>query len=186
MPDTQTLDARAVPGRRVEFTRYSDLNKPNAAKPGIITGLVPNQGASVRIRLDGQRSTLHVPPDFQGLTYLDEVVPVPELPMGAFVPTVDQLDGEWEDVPVCSVSEDGDVIALTTDHDKAVRAMTVYRREMAGSLYNPEFDGVDADQVEAHWAVFEWEPEDAEMPWTVRWDASEGDDQAVHIYYLPA
>jgi hypothetical protein len=34
--------------------------------------------------------------------------------------------------------------------------------------------------------VFEWEPEDAESPWTVSWDAAEGDDQAVHIYYLPA
>ncbi|MFD0509400.1 hypothetical protein ACFQ0G_53840 [Streptomyces chiangmaiensis] len=36
------------------------------------------------------------------------------------------------------------------------------------------------------WAVFEWEPEDSECPWTVRWDAVEGDDQAVRIYHLPA
>jgi hypothetical protein len=183
---TTTIDARAVPGRRVLFTRYSDLDKPNAAKPGIITGLVPTQGASVKIRLDGQRHTLHAQPDYQGLTYLDEVGDVPALPMGRFTPTVDELEGEWEGVPVCSVSEDGDVIALTDDHQQAVRAISVYRREMAGCLYNPDFDGVDASEVRPFWAVFEWQPEDSEMPWTVRWDATEGDDQAIRIHYLPA
>jgi hypothetical protein len=183
---TTTIDARAVPGRRVLFTRYSDLDKPNAAEPGIITGLVPTQGSSVKIRLDGQRSPLHVRPDYQGLHYLDEIGDVPALPMGRFTPTVDELEGEWEGVPVCSVSEDGDVIALTDDHQQAVRAISVYRREMAGCLYNPDFDGVDASEVRAFWAVFEWQPEDSEMPWTVRWDATEGDDQAIRIHYLPA
>jgi hypothetical protein len=178
-------DARAVPGRRVLFTRYSDLDKPDAAKPGTITGLVPTQGSSVKIRLDGQRSTLHVPPDYQGLTYLDEIGNVPALPMGRFTPTVDELEGEWEGVPICSIGEDGDVIALTNDHKQAVHAISVYRRDMAGCLYNPDFDAVAAAAVRAFWAVFEWQPEDSEMPWIVRWPA-DGEDHAVRIHYLPA
>ena len=184
---TTTVQEKAVVGRRVLFTRYSDLDKPDSAKPGVITGLVPEQGASVKIRLDGSRSTLHARPGYQGLTYLDETGPVPELPMGRFTPTVDEMEGEWEGVLVCSVSEDGDVIALTGDHKKAVRAITVYRREMAGCIYNPESDAVDPDDVKAWWAIFEWQPEDAEMPWTVRWDDDlEGTDHAIRIHHLPA
>jgi hypothetical protein len=184
---TTSTDTRAHPGRRILFTRYSDLGSNTPAKTGIITALVPEQGASLKIRLDGRRSTLHVPPDYQGLTYLDDVTEVPELPMGRFTPTADELEGEWEGVPLCSIGEDGDVIALTDDHAQAVHAMGVYRRDMASCLYNPDFDEIDPAKVVAHWAVFEWEPEDAECPWTVRWgDDVEGEDQAVRIHYLPA
>ncbi|MFF1298205.1 MULTISPECIES: hypothetical protein [unclassified Streptomyces] len=184
---TTAIDARAVPGRRILFTRFSDLDKPDAAKPGVITGLVPEQRSSVQIRLDGSRSTLHAPPDYQGLTYLDETGPVPDLPMGRFTPTVDEMEGEWEGVLLCSIGEDGDVIALTDNHEKAVRAITVYRREMAGCVYDPEFDAVDPDDVKAWWAIFEWQPEDAEMPWTVHWDDDlEGTDHAIRIHHLPA
>jgi hypothetical protein len=186
---TPTLAEKAVTGRRVTFTYYRDLDQADApAHPGIITGTEPGYSGALlaRIRLDGTRSNLHIPVDYDGITYLDQVVPVPVLPMGRFIPTADQLEGEWEGVLLCSIGEDGDLIALTTDHDMAVRAMSVYRREMAGCLYNPEADAVDARDVQARWAVFEWEPEDAECPWTVDWDAAEGDDQALHIYYLPA
>ncbi|NUS25090.1 MAG: hypothetical protein HOV92_12820 [Streptomyces sp.] len=181
---TTTMNARAVVGRRVMFTRYSDLGKPDAAKPGIITELIPTQGASVRIRLDGQRYTLHARPDYQGLTYLDEVTDVPALPMGAFTPTADDLGGAWEGVPVClleDVAGGEHVIALTGDTAAARTAVATYLTETG---WDVEF--VDLDRLEARWAVFEWEPEDADSPWTVNLDASEDDDQAVHIYYLPA
>jgi hypothetical protein len=186
MTTAQITHPKAEVGRRVMFTRYSDLGATDRPeKPGVITGLKPDQGASVRIRLDGDRSGFYVRPDFEGLRYLDEVGPVPDLPMGRFHPTLDDLEGEWEGVPICSLGEDGELIALAADRDAAVKAANVYRRDMHGCLYNPEFDTVTADQLVAHWAYFEWQPEDAECPWYVHW-THEGDDQAVHVYYLPA
>jgi hypothetical protein len=188
---TSSLKEKAVVGRRVTFTYYRDMDLADPpAHPGIITGTEPGYSGALLalIRLDGTRSTLHIPVAYEGLTYLDEVTEVPELPMGRFTPTPDQLEGEWEGVPICSIGEDGAVIALTDDHEKAVNAIAVYRREMAGCLYNPAFDSVDPDDVVARWAVFEWQPEDAECPWLVSWGdgVAEGDDQAVHIYHLPA
>ncbi|MGW2725521.1 hypothetical protein [Streptomyces sp. NPDC001492] len=181
-----SLTQKAVVGRRIEFTRYSDLKLSDSPKkPGVITGLKPEQGASVRIRLDGRRSTFYTRPDFEGLTYLDDVGPVPALPMGRFHPTLDDLEGEWEGVPICSLGEDGQLIALTADREAATNAMNAYQLDVSGCLYNPAFDMVAADRLEAHWAYFEWQPEDAECPWFVHW-THEGDDQAVHLYYLPA
>lgn len=181
-----TLTEKAVVGRRVTFTYYRDLKQPDAPEhPGTITGLVPDQGASVRIRLDGTRCSLYVRPGYEGLTYLDEVTAVPELPMGRFHPTLDDLEGEWEGVPISSIGEDGELIALTGDLKAAVAAMNAYRRDMSGSLYNPEWDTVTADALVAHWAYFEWQPEDAECPWFVNW-THEGDDHAIQLYYLPA
>lgn len=180
---SSTLAEKAVVGRRITLTRYRDL-PDGPAHPGIITALVPEQGASVRIRLDGKRHTLHVPPDYQGLTYLDEVVDVPDLPMGRFHPTAEQIGGTWEGVPVCQLEDTAGsehVIALTSDPEAARTAVAAYLKQTGWDL-----DYVDLDRLEPRWAVFEWEPEDAETPWTARWDAAEGDDQAVHIYYLPA
>jgi hypothetical protein len=180
---SSTLTEKAVVGRRITFTYYRDLQLADPpAYPGIITGLVPEQGASLKIRLDGRRSTLHSPPDYQGLRYLDEVVAVPELPMGRFTPTADDLEGVWAGVPVCSIGEDGDLIALTGGREKAIAAVRSYLDDQAWV----DLDYVDFDDIRAHWAVFEWEPEDAESPWTVNWDAAEGDDQAIRIHYLPA
>ncbi|WP_330328243.1 hypothetical protein [Streptomyces pseudovenezuelae] len=186
---TLTADVRAVPGRRISFVYLRDMELPDApAYPGVITGTEPGHDTLLAlIRLDGSRSTLRIPVGYEGLTYGDEIGDVPALPMGRFTPTLDQLEGAWEGVPICSLGEDGDVIALTDDHQQAVAAMAVYRRDMAGCLYNPDSDGVDADAVRAFWAVFEWEPEDSEMPWTVQWgDEFEGQDQAIRIHYLPA
>lgn len=179
---TTTLTEKAVAGRRILFTRYSDLGKPDAAKPGIITELIPAQGASLKIRLDGQRYTLNVPPHYEGLTYLDDVVPVPELPMGRFLPVASDQNGFYEKagVLVATVGEEGeDLIVLTTDPVAARAALHEYA----------EWSGLDLDHIgvgdlRPKWAVFEWEPEDAECPWTINWDVSEGDDQAVHIYHL--
>jgi hypothetical protein len=190
MTTAQTTHPQAVPGRRVTFIYYRDMDLPDApAYPGVITGTEPGYSGNLLalIRLDGSRSTLRIPVGYEGLEYGEEVGPVPDLPMGRFTPTLDQLEGEWEGVPLCSIGEDGDVIALTADHGQAVRAMAVYRREMAGCLYNPDFDSVNEAEVRPEWAVFEWQPEDSEIPWTVRWgDEFEGADQAVRIHYLPA
>lgn len=188
MTTTLTEQTKAVRGRRVQLTRYRDLKIPgDHAYPGIITGTEDGfQDTTLAvIRLDGDRHTLRVPTDYQGLTYLDEVTDVPDLPMGRFVPTAEQMEGEWEGVPVCSLNEDGELIALTADRDQAVAAMNVYRREMGGCLYNPEFDTVTPEQPELQWAVFEWQPEDSELDWLVTW-STEGEDQAIQLYYLPA
>ena len=173
------LTEKAVVGRRITLTYYRDLERSDVpVYPGIITGLVPDQEASVRVRLDGTRCNLHVRPGYEGLTYLDEVVPVPDLPMGRFTPTADDFGGDWEGVPIVQC-ESEDIVILTVDQTRAAVALHAFCKDM----------GIDREYLPAmrsRWAVFEWEPEDAELPWTVDWDAAEGDDQAVHIYYLPA
>src|SRR5205823_1111058 len=96
---TSTLTEKAVVGRRITFTYYRDLDQPGPpAYPGIITGTQPGYsgGLVARIRLDGKRSNLAIPVDYEGLTYLDEVVPVPELPMGRFIPVASDENGFYE------------------------------------------------------------------------------------------
>jgi hypothetical protein len=176
---TDTLTQKAVIGRRVLHTRYSDLGKPDAATPGIITELFLNQGGYVKVRLDGQRWTLNVPVMYQGLTYLDQVVPVPELPMGRFHPTADDFGGDWEGVPVCQLGDD-DIIILTADPDAARAALAAFCKDMY-----LDFEFISLEGLEGRWAVFEWQPEDAECPWLMDF-AAESDDQAVRIHYLPA
>lgn len=179
---TSSLVQKAVVGRRVTLTYYRDLQLPNPpVHPGIITSVTEDQ-AGVRIRLDGKRYNLPARADYRGLTYLDEVVPVPALPMGRFTPTAADLLGVWEGVPLSTIGEDGeDLILLTGDLAKARAAAMAYDQEVG---VHP--DSANYDRIQACWAVFEWEPEDAEYPWTVRWDAAEGDDQAIRIHYLPA
>lgn len=183
---TSTLTEKAVAGRRVTFTYHRDRGLPEPpAHPGVITGTEPGASGRLlaRIRLDGTRSNLHVPVDDEGLTYLDQVGPVPELPMGRFVPVPSDTNGIWEKegVPLALIGEDGeDLILITDSAEKARTAAMAYATEVDWDL-----DYVDFDSLQPYWAVFEWEPEDAECPWTVSW-ASKGDAQAVHIYYLPA
>lgn len=181
MTATLTAHPKAVVGRRVEFTFYRDLQLDDPPKhAGVITELIPEQGASVKIRLDGHRTSLHVPPDFEGLTYLEEVGPVPDLPMGSFTPTADDFGGTiHHGIPVCLIDND-DVIALTDDRDTALAALAGYCGNLG--LY---VASVSLDRLEGVWAVFEWLPEDADGPWSVRWPA-EGDDHAIRIHYLPA
>lgn len=177
---TSTLTDKAVVGRRVMLTYYRDLKTKGPERPGVITGIVPTQGASVQIRLDGRRRSLHVPPDYKGLRYLDEIGPVPALPMGRFHPTPDELEGEWEGVPVCSISEGGDIVLLTTDRDRAVAAATAYFNDAGIDLNYVHWKG-----LKPRWAYFEWEPEDSDTDWFQYW-CVEGDDQAIQLYYLPA
>jgi len=185
---TSTLAEKAVVGRRVTFTYYRDLEETDAVThPGIITDTEPgfSEGTLIaRVRLDGKRSSMHIPAAYEGLTYLDEVVPVPELPMGRFLPVASDGNGFYEKagVLVAAVGEDGeDLIVLTGDRVAARAAVGEYAQWTGLDL-----DYIAAGDLRAKWAVFEWEPEDAECPWTVRWDAVEGEDQAVHIYHLPA
>jgi hypothetical protein len=178
---TTCLTEKAVVGRRIEFTYFRDL-PDGPSHPGIITGTEPGYSGNLLalIRLDGKRSTLRIPLDYKGLTYLDQVVPVPALPMGRFTPTADDFGGAWEGVPVLQC-ESEDIVILTADLDAARAALSAFCKDMYLDL---EF--LPLDRLEARWAVFEWQPEDAEYPWTVNWDAAECDDQALHIYYLPA
>lgn len=188
---TSTLMEKAVVGRRVEFAYYSNLQSDSETvwHPGIITGTEPGLSGSLLalIRLDGKRSTLNIPLDYEGLTYLDQVVPVPDLPTGPFIPTAKGPDGfrETAGVLVTAVGEDGeDLIAITTDRDKAAAALRARSVELG---WDPDY--LDFDGVEAGWAVFDWEPVDPDEPWAaddwfVRWDASEVDEKAVHIFHL--
>lgn len=181
-----TVAEKAVVGRRILFTYYRDLKRQDPPQhSGVITDLLLNQGSCVKIRLDGERSSLHIPPHYQGLTYLDEVLdPVPALPMGRFTPTAADLGGAWEGVPVCLLEDAAGgehVIALTGDTTAAHAAVAAYLKQTG---WDVEF--VNLDRLEPRWAVFEWEPEDSDTPWTVNWDATGGDDMAVRIHYLTA
>lgn len=176
---SSTVTEKAVIGRRILFNHAS----LGPDQPAIITRLKEEgYGAGFFIRLDGSRSQTWVPDQFLWrVTFLDEVVPVPEFPTGRFQPTVAEMEGEWEGVLVSTVTEDGDILLVTTDRTAAVRAATAYF-DWAGV----DLDYVHFDSLALRWAAFEWEPEGADADWSVRWDARKGDDQAVHVYHLPA
>ncbi|MEU7338653.1 hypothetical protein [Streptomyces sp. NPDC007074] len=175
---TTALEDLAVRGRRVELALLRD--KDNYL-PGIITNVTTDQ-AALWVRLDGKRCNLPVRADHEYLRYLDEVVDVPDLPMGPFTPGEADMAGVWAGVPLAAIGEDGEaLVLLTDDRDKAVQAATAYDREIGVDIHY-----VDYDQMAARWAVFTWEPEDAEFAWTIRWDVQESDDHAIRVHYLPA
>jgi len=181
------LESLAVTGRRVTFTYHRDRELPDApVHPGIVTGTEPglNGALLAQVRLDGTRCTLTPPADYEGLTYLDEVVPVPDLPMGRFLPVADDRNAFYEKAGVllAPIGEDGeDWVIVTGDAVKARAAAAEYAEETGVDL-----GYVDFDALEPCWAVFEWEAEGSDCPWTVRWDATEGEVMAVRIHYLPA
>lgn len=171
-----TLQQKAVVGRRVEFAYYRDQD---TYLPGIITAITTDP-ASLRIRLDGARSNLPCRHEYKGIRYLDEVGPVPDLPMGRFHPTFRDFDGStYAEVPVC-MFDDEDIVILTADPDAADAALAAYCKTQ-----DMDIEYLDQERLETHWAVFTWEPEDADCPWLMTL-ASEGDDMAVQIHYLPA
>lgn len=171
-----TLENLAVVGRRVELALYRDQDN---YLPGIITAVTDDE-ASLLIRLDGKRYNIPTRTDHPFLRYLDEVVPVPALPMGPFIPTADDMSGVWAGVPLAVLGED-ELILLTGKKAEARGAVVAYGEEMGIDLTS-----IDDEDLRPCWAVFTWEPEDAECPWTVNWAAAEGDEKAVRIYYLPA
>ena len=173
---TLTLDEKAVVGRRVEFAYYRDKD---TYLPGIITAITDDP-ASVRVRLDGARSTVACRADYEGIRYLDTVVPVPDLPMGAFTPTAADFHGPlYAGVPVCQL-DDEDIVILTGDPDAARAALVAYCKAQD---MDPEYG--EEEPLQATWGVFEWQPEDAESPWLMTFDAK-GADGAIQIHYLPA
>ncbi|MDX2765451.1 hypothetical protein [Streptomyces europaeiscabiei] len=185
---TTATHPKAETGRRVEYAYHRSLIDDQATlyAPGIITGTEPGYNGALlaKVRLDGQRSTLHVPVDYDGLRYLDQVTPVPDLPMGPFTPVADDANGFYEraGVLVAAIGEDGEaLIILTGDRDKAFAAATAYGEQIG---YDPDY--VALKDLQPCWAVFEWQPEDSDSPWLVRWDAAESDDQAVRVHYLAA
>ena len=179
------LPIEAVEGRRVAFTYHRDLDKAGRDQFGVITSIDTEQRAALRIRLDGARSNLHVFPDYEGLRYLDEVGPVPELPMGRFQPTsaAPGMDFEYDGVLVVEF-EDGDMVAVTGDRAKAEAAVATYLREQTGLEDEAEIRDELAELKPQH-VVFEWQPEDAECAWLMNL-ADEAADQAVRVHYLPA
>lgn len=173
-----TLTTKLVVGRRVELALY---NAPTTYRPGTITYVSPDN-TSLEIRLDGKRYNTPTPADHEFLRILDEIVDVPSLPMGPFIPTAQDMLGIWADVPLATIGADGeDLILLTDDKDKAEAAAIAFAGETGLNL-----EAIDLEALQACWAVFTWEPEDAASPWTVNWAASEGDAMAVRIHYLPA
>jgi hypothetical protein len=174
------IDARAVRGRRITLHGYASLDH---ALHGIVTA-VDNEHPVLRIRLDGHRSNIVVRADSPDLTYLDEVTEVPDLPMGRFLPTAENLRGSvYDGITVCDFDDD-DLAVLTDNRDQAATAVSAHLRESWGV----EDDEVIRDHVRDltdRWAYFAWEPEDAEHAWQMHW-CEPGDDMAVHIHYLPA
>jgi hypothetical protein len=176
---------QAVVGRRVEFAYYSNLQSDSKTvwHPGIITATEPGlTGVTLAvIRLDGERrSGLHIPVDYEGLRYLAQVVDVPELPMGRFQPTK-SMPGfeEFEGVLVVILGDDR-LVMVTADPVKAVTAANERLLDMGA------YGDATTEQLRSGWAVFEWQPEDAEHDWFMDFSAEEGDDHAVRIHYLPA
>jgi len=180
---TSTLEEKAVVGRRVKYSYTSDKTQ----RPGVITDTTTalNGVLLVMVRLDGARSNLHIPPDHDNLIYLDEIGAVPELPMGRFRPSAASLgfDFVYDGVPVCGF-EDGDAVAVTDDRARAEAAIATWLRESEGIEDEHTVRELLA-WLKPRWVVFEWEPEDAECVWLMN-PASEDDDQAVRIHYLPA
>jgi hypothetical protein len=179
-----TLTEKAVAGRRVTYAYTSGDKKQ---RPGVITDTktATNGVLLVMVRLDGARSSLHVPADHENLTYLDEIGPVPELPMGRFHPSATSLgfDFQYDGIPVCGF-EDGDAVAVTDEPSRAAAAIATFLREAEG-IDDEHTIRESLAWLKPRWVVFEWEPEDAECVWLMN-PSSEGDDQAVRVYYLPA
>ncbi|MFJ8301568.1 hypothetical protein ACIQ9R_37465 [Streptomyces sp. NPDC094447] len=180
-----TLPAEAVVGRRVALTLHRDLGKASPGQFGVITAIEPEQRAALRIRLDGSRSNMHVAPDYEGLHYLDEVGPVPELPMGRFQPSAAPapgMDYVYDGVLVVEF-EDGDMVAITDDRTKAEAAVATYLREQAGIDDEGDIRHALTDLIERD-VFFAWEPEDAECAWFMH-PADEDGTDVMRVHYLP-
>lgn len=183
MTTTETRHPKAEAGRRVTYEFYN-ARKPH---PGVITRTktTGNGDLIALVRLDGQRSSMHVPVDLDGLTYLDEIGPVPELPMGRFQPNLQHPGIDWEYDGVIVVRfEEGDLAAITADRAKAEAAVATFLRERDGIEDESDISD-ELAELKPQWAVFEWEPEDAECAWLMNY-ATENDDQALQVHYLPS
>lgn len=168
-----TSTPQPVPGRRITYTHPIT----EQTLPGIITAI--DEGNLLRLRLDGHRVTITQPNSSDRVVCLEEMgtLPVPD-PAGRFTPIPEEVTGVWERVPVHQF-DTGDIIAITDDQDAATAAVTGL---LADAGHDPS--SLDLTGLEAVWEVFEWQT-DGDYPWLM-FAAMEGDDQAVHLYRLPA
>lgn len=170
------------PGRRIIFSGFASDPTP---RPGVITGIT--DAGALLVRLDGMRSSLHIVPDLlpdtKHLHLLNEIGPVPDLPMGPFTPVADDKNAIYEHggVLYAAIGEDGeDLIVVTEDLDVAKKVARVYAED--ADLY---LDDAALEGFRGEWSQLVWEPEDAECPWV--WaPANKDDEHAVHVFYLPA
>lgn len=174
----QQYDVPAQVGRRVTFNGFG-TKQP---MPGTIVD-IPDQW--LRIRLDGKRRPITTHPMWK-VDYLDEVVEVEPLPMGAFAPTAEQMETAYYGVLITQL-EDGDMVALTSDKRHALGAFNAYSRNNLGWENLADDKDVTAAEMlpdlEIRWVTFEWAPEDGECDWYIR-DAAEGDEQAIAVVWL--
>jgi hypothetical protein len=102
-------------------------------------------------------------------------------PTGRFKPTLEDLGGfAWEGVPVCQI-DDGILIALTINRGKAVAALNAYLL-LALGVHDAPIHGRDVT-LRYGIGVFEWEPEDADTPWSVRL-VPKPDPTTVHLHRI--
>lgn len=168
----QALPGQAVPGRRVTY-RHPILDTD-------LTGSIEkvDEGTLLRVRLDGHRRPITVQASSELVTYLDEVTDLPPIPVGRFTPIPEELNAVRAGVPLAVIGAN-DLILLTTDPDAAIAAATDYLPDMG---YNPAT--VDWTTLETRWAGFDWPEDTTRFDWILTWVA-EGDDQALHVHYLP-
>jgi hypothetical protein len=180
---TTALENLAVVGRRVEYRVHRSTvdDRADVYAPGVVTFAAD---PIVKIRLDGQRSSIAMRADCDGLRYLDEVGPVPALPMGRFQPDTRQPGIDWAHDGVLVVEfDEGDMAAITGDRDKAEAAVATYLREHCG-IDDETTISDELAELKPQWVVFEWQPEDAECAWLMNC-AGRGDEQALQVHYLP-
>lgn len=184
MTSTASLEDQAVTGRRVLFTYHRELGT-GPEHPGIITGLEDGyEGTRLAlIRLDGTRSTLSIPTDYEGITYLDQVVDVPALPTGSFIPVADDKNvvQEHDGVLYAQTGEDGEYLVVVTDDLEAAKNVARHHAKSIGLALTED----DLEAFDAEMSTFVWEPENAECPWVVG-PAQDGDENAVHTFTLYA
>jgi hypothetical protein len=173
MAITTLSNPKATPGRRVVYRHPvvdTDL-------PGIIASI--DEGNLLRLRLDGHRRTVTVTDSSEHVTYLEETGQLPPaVPVGRFHPIPEELTAVRAGVPL-TVVDGNNLLLLTADRDAAVSAVTAFLPDMG---YDP--NGIDWTLLEARWAVFEWSEDLSSYAWALTWGV-EGDDQAVHVHYLP-
>ncbi|TXS39666.1 hypothetical protein [Streptomyces sp. t39] len=184
MTETITLPAEAVIGRHIAFSHRDDLTHIPRDQVGIITAIETDQPRCLRIRLNGSRRGLYVRPDAENLRYLDEVSPVPDLPMGRFTPTgaTAGFDFAYEGVLVVQFDDD-DLAALTPDPEKAAAAAATFLREVFG-IDDESNVRDEIAELRPRTVAFEWQPEDAEFDWLMV-DVEPTAEHAVQVHYLP-